>query len=75
MDHVHDQKITSCRDLYFNTNADAGAIHNFALDPVHIAGNFLGPAAKPIELLVNKFSNGRTTVRILFLLDAELKAR
>lgn len=75
MDHIHDQKIASGRDLNFNANADACTIHNFALDPVHIAGNLFCPPAKAVELLVDKFSNGSPAVGILFLFDQELKAR
>lgn len=74
VDHVHDQKITSGRNLHFNADADLGTVHNFALDPVHVARHFLCPAAEPVELLVDEFSNGSATVGILFLLDQQLKA-
>ena len=62
MDHIHYQEIASCRNLYLNANADACAVHNLALDPVHIARDFPCPAAEPVELLVNEFSDGRAPV-------------
>lgn len=74
VDHVHDQKIASGRDLHFNTNANLGAVDNLALDPVHVARDFLCPAAEPVELHINELSNGSTSVRILLLFDQELKA-
>ena len=73
MDHIHNQKITSRRDLHLNTDANARPVHNLALDPVHVTGNFLGPAPEPIKLLVNEFSNGGAAVSILCLLDQKLK--
>jgi hypothetical protein len=74
VDHVHYKKIASCRDLHFNSNANARAVHNLAFDPIHIAGNLLGPTAKNIEPAVDKFSNGRAPIGIFVLLDEELKA-
>jgi hypothetical protein len=74
MDHVHYQKIASGRDLHFDSDANLGTIHHLALDPVHIARHFLCSAAELIELLVDEFSNSGTAVRVLFLLDQELKA-
>ncbi len=74
MDHVHYKKIAPCRDLDFNSNANACAVDNLAFDPVHVARNFLRPTAKTIELVVDEFSNGSAAVGILVLLDQELKA-
>jgi hypothetical protein len=74
VDHVHDQKVASSRNLHFNADANLGTVHNLALDPVHVARDFLCPAAEPVELHINELSNGSTSVRILLLFDQELEA-
>ena len=61
-------------EWFDDSNAHARTIHNLAFDPIHIAGNLLGPTAKTIELEVDKFSNGRAPICIFVLLDKELKA-
>jgi hypothetical protein len=53
VDHVHDQQVTPRGHLHLDANANAGTVHDLALNPVHIAGNLLGPAAETVELLVN----------------------
>ena len=73
MDHIHNQQIASRRNLHFNTDANTRAIDDLALDPVHVAGNLLGPTAEVVELFIDEFPNSSSPVRILLLFNQEAK--
>ena len=53
VDHVHHEQIAPGRDLHFNSDADPGAVYDFAFGPVDTARDFLCPSPEFVELHVD----------------------